>query len=580
MKVSDYIVSFFKSKGINIIFGYTGGMITHLVDSISKDDSMKFIQVYHEQTGAIAAEGYARITDKPGVCIATSGPGATNMITGIADAYFDSIPTIYITGQVNTYEYKYDKPVRQLGFQETDVVSIVKSITKYASMIESPEYIRYELEKAFHIATSGRKGPVLLDIPMNIFRAEIEPEKLKSYVSNAVVSSIDNCIMEKAITLINNSNRPIFLIGGGVVNSGCEDRLLDIIKTTKIPYIISLKGKSALCEDTPMFMGMLGSYGNRMANIVIHQSDLVIVLGSRLDTRQTGAKYESFLKDGQIIHVDIDKEELDYHRIINNRLKVNINVKSFVDKIYDSIISYRIFEDWNNYICKIKQLYTQEAEVKRFVQNKSPYKLIQFLNDFTSERDIITTDVGQNQMWAAQSILIKNKMSFLTSGGLAPMGYSLPVAIGAAFASCYSRKVWAIVGDGGFHISTQSLQLISQYNLPISVIVINNESLGMITQFQSLYFNSNFAATDNGGGYLVPDIMFLSKAYNLPYFKLTEESLDNVEMMKQVMCQNNCVIEFFTTGKTIVSPKLEFDKPINLPSPMLPDSELEYLDIC
>ncbi len=580
MKVSDYIVQFFFEKGIDVIFGYQGGMITHLVDSIARHPHMHFIQVYHEQTGAIAAEGYARMSGKPGVCISTSGPGATNMITGIADAYFDSIPAIFITGQVNTYEYKYDKCVRQLGFQETDVVSIVRPVTKYAVMIEDPFEIRYELEKAYHIAVEGRQGPVLLDIPMNILRAEIDTRFIKKFECKK--EQIPSVLpVEKVVGLINVAKRPMCLIGGGVISSGAEQLVEQFIDQTGIPFVTSLMGKGAVNETLPQYMGMLGSYGNRMANITVHEADMLIVLGSRLDTRQTGAKYENFLKNGCIIHVDIDSGELDEHRITEKRIKVVGDVKEFISAILPSMADFKIEKGWVDYCRRIKECYNQEEEIERFVRNKAPYRMIQKLNEYVHVNDIITVDIGQNQMWTAQTLQMQEGMRFLTSGGLAPMGYAMPVAIGAAFATACNRKVWAIAGDGGFHISTQALMLISQYKLPLSVIVINNESLGMITQFQELYFDSLYAGTDSSGGYCVPHIEHLAKAYNIPYYRICSGDLSNRSLLDKIAAERYVLVEYMTEGKTKVSPKLEFDKVVNSPSPLLPENEqkeVEYTD--
>ena len=579
IKLSDYIAQFFFDKGIDVIFGFQGGMITHLVDSIARHPQMRFIQVYHEQTGAIAAESYARINGKPGICISTSGPGATNMITGIADAYFDSIPVIYITGQVNTYEYKYDKRVRQLGFQETDIVSIVRPITKYAVMIDDPVKIRYELEKAYYIAMEGRRGPVLLDIPMNIFRAEIVIETMDKFECEEK-QFIHTPHIEKAIEEINTAERPMCLIGGGVISAKATCWVEQLIRQTEIPFVTSLMGKGAIDETLPQYMGMIGSYGNRMANITIHEADVVIVLGSRLDTRQTGAKYESFLKNGRIIHVDIDNGELEDHRIINKRLKIQGDIKDFITVISPKLSNFKIRKEWTTYCQSIKERYNQEKEIKRFVQNKAPYQIIQRLNEYVEVNDIVTADVGQNQMWTAQTIVMKKGMRLLTSGGLAPMGYAMPAAVGAAFSTACNQKIWAITGDGGFHISTQTLMLISQYKLPISVVIINNESLGMITQFQELYFDSLYAGTDSSGGYLVPHIEHIAKAYSIPYYKLYPSDMSNKLLLDKIVTERYVIIEYMTGGKTTVSPKLEFDKSIENQTPYLTDEELASNMFC
>jgi len=569
MKVSDYIVSYFEAQGINVIFGYIGGMITHLVDSISSNSNLKFVQTYHEQTAAIAAEGYAKESGKFGVAISTSGPGATNMITGIADAYFDSVPVVFITGQVNTNEYKYDKPVRQQGFQETDVVSIVKPITKYAILVDKMEDIRYELEKSAYIATNGRKGPVLLDIPINIQQAEFIPESQKPYLPEREFRL--NCDdFDTIAALIEKSRRPMLLLGAGCVGNNSHDIISKFIYKHEIPVVTSLMGKSVVDEQYPYYVGMIGSYGNRCANICIANADLLIVLGSRLDTRQTGAKLDTFFRNGVIIHVDIDNNELQNNRL-KNRIKINCDILTFLSK-FDNRVTFDINKSWHEYILRIKNAYNQDKEIERFVENKTPYKFFHTLNLYLQENDIITVDVGQNQMWAAQTLIIKAGQKFITSGGLAPMGFAIPAAIGVSFANP-DKNIFAICGDGGFHISVQALMLISQYNLPIKVIVMNNNALGMITQFQSLYFNNRMSATVYDEGYMVPNIRNIAEAYSLQYYKITEKDLSNKTLVGEIFSLRNCLIEYQIDGMTVVSPKLEYDNPIDMPSPLLPTPE-------
>lgn len=568
MKASDYIAQFFADKGINVVFGYIGGMITHLVDSIDKNPNIRFIQTYHEQTAAIAAEGYALESGKPGIAIATSGPGATNLMTGIADAYFGNIPTIFITGQVNTYEYKYDKPIRQQGFQETDVVSIVKPITKYAVMVDDASMLRYELEKAYHIASTGRKGPVLIDLPMNISRAEIEPETMLSF-SPSPSPSADIDWHAIAMTL-KKSKSPLILIGGGCF--GESELVNKLIAACNAPFVTSLMGRSIADESSPLYCGMIGSYGNRCANMIISQCDVLLAVGSRLDTRQTGARIEAFNPECNIIHVDIDRAELDSHRL-PNRITVNAAANDFINQFINSQLTFPSCKSWIEATQEITRDYNQQLEVERFVENKAPYSFFVELNKILPANAVITTDIGQNQMWAAQALKLSSNHRFYTSGGLAPMGFSLPVAIGAAFASP-DKPIYCINGDGGFHMACQSLLLISQYNLNIKVIILNNEALGMITQFQHLYFNDNMAGTTAKGGYLTPDLRAMAAAYHLPYEEITQENLDP-QTLREILKQPNLILNYIIHGLTTVAPKLEYNQPLFNPSPYLPEEELE-----
>lgn len=564
MKLSDYIVSYFESQGIHVIFGYIGGMITHLVDSIDRNKHVQFVQTYHEQTAAIAAEGYAIESGKFGVAISTSGPGATNMMTGIADAYFGSVPVIYITGQVNSYEYKYDKPIRQQGFQETDVVSIVAPITKYAKLVDHAMDIRMELEKATYFATSGRKGPVLLDIPMDIQRAEIDPHSLEGYTPEPEpVYTFDK---ETITQLLTAAKHPMLLLGAGCIGENEQKEISKFIERTNVPVVTSLMGRGAINESYPNYIGMIGAYGNRCANMSLAETDLLLVLGSRLDTRQTGAKIESFLEKGKIIHVDIDNNELTYHRL-TNRVNVHCDVYTFMQSLH-AIPFTNTYIAWNEQLQVLKNTYSQAEEVRRFVDNKVPYQYIEMLNSYTSGDDVITADIGQNQMWAAQAIQLKEGQRFVTSGGLAPMGFSLPVAIGIAFANP-QKTIYSINGDGGFHMALQSLLLIAQYKLQIKVILLNNSSLGMITQFQHLYFQDQMVGTTAQGGYLTPNIEGLAEAYGLSYYKITVDDLQNDSLLNKALASHNCVIECIIDGLTTVSPKLEFNRPIYQPSPQI-----------
>ena len=579
MKVSDYIIEFFEEKKVKIIFGYVGGMITHLVDSIHLNKNVQFVQTYHEQTSSIAAEGYALETQNIGVAISTSGPGATNMVTGIADAYFDSIPVFYITGQVNTYEYKDKKPIRQQGFQETDIVNIVKPIVKYSVLIKDEKNIKYELEKSYYLATNGRPGPVLIDIPMNIQRAEVNIKNLKSFYPEdlEVKEQMDTFLPEESINLIRNAKRPMILCGGGAFKDECKKELNEFSKKNRIPIVTSLKGRGLCDEESDLYFGMIGSYGNRNSNISIANCDLLIALGTRLDTRQTGANYKQFIRNGKIIHVDIDKNELEYSRIAN-RIKIHMNVKDFLSYLNKRKDLKNENSDWIDYLNKVKDRYNQDIEIEKNIENKSPYELIDYLNTCSKEGDIFCVDIGQNQMWAAQKLKMKKNQKFMTSGGLAPMGYALPAAVGAAFAN-EKHTIYSISGDGGFHMAIQSLMLISQYNLPVKIIVMNNKSLGMITQFQELYFEKRLIGTVEEGGYLVPDVENLAKAYNINYYLLDSEKITDEDLKRKISEEKNCLVEYRITGETKVYPKLEFDKAIENMSPQLSEEELEDIMI-
>lgn len=563
MKVSDYIVKFFEKKGIEYIFGYQGGMITHLVDSISKSSKIKFIQTYHEQSAAFAAEGYAQESGNIGVAISTSGPGATNMITGIANAYLDSIPVIYITGQVNTYDYKYEKSLRQQGFQELDIVTLTKSITKYSKLLDNKEEIKNELEKAYIIATSGRKGPVVLDIPMNIQREEIEEDfiEIKYEVKEGKKD------LSKVFKKIYESQKPLILLGAGTKSLESKKYINKLEKIINIPVVTSLMGKGSFSEKNKNYVGMIGSYGNRCANIAMGECDCLIAIGSRLDNRQTGNMIKEFSSNKVIIHVDIDENELDNNRL-SNRIKVKMKSENFLKEFLEEMKKYKILSEWQEYIQYLKENYNQDREIEQNIENKLPYYFFQILNNYTKPNDTITADIGQNQMWAAQTLKLKEYQKWMTSGGLAPMGYSLPTAIGAAFAN-RNKNIFSIMGDGGFQIAMQSLLLISQYDLPIKVIILNNDALGLITQFQELYFNSNMIGTTKAGGYIVPNLEKISDACGIEYVQITKENIENKEFIENIFNKRNILIEVKIEGLTKVYPKLEYNARIEDMTPKM-----------
>lgn len=573
MKVSDYIANYLYDRGIKVVFGYQGGMVTHIIDSIGQHSMLEYIQCYHEQTASIAAEGYSLETGNIGCAISSSGPGVTNMMTGIADAYFDSIPVLYISGQVNTYEYKYDKPIRQQGFQEMEVAELVKPITKYSTMVDKEENIPYELEKAISIALSGRKGPVLLDIPLNVQRAQINPEKCKHFVAEE--GSLVCPDLTEVKTLLSKAKRPMLLLGAGALQNGAPELIEDFLERYPFGVVTSLRGRGSLNESYRYYMGMVGSYGNRCANMSISKADLLIVLGSRLDTRQTGARLDAFLPNAHIVHVNDDINELNCHRL-GNRVKVNCYVRDFLYTILKEPVSCANLEQWHKFLAVIRGKYNQDQEIERLVDNKSPYRFIQALNKITQENDILVSDIGQNQMWTAQTAKLKKGMKYITSGGLAPMGFSMPAAIGISYAAP-QKNVYAICGDGAFHMSSQAVGVIAQHKLPIKIIIMNNDCLGMINQFQRLYFDSRFYGTHPTCGYQNPCYEDFAKAYGVQYFKLTEADLVNESLLKQIAETRTCVVECIITGFTSVCPKLEYDKPISKPMPMLDEEEFNKI---
>lgn len=571
-KLSDYVIDFLVSVGVTHIFEVCGGSLAHLLDSLHERKDISTVSVHHEMAAAIAAEGYSRVSEEGiGVAMATSGPGATNLITGIGSCFFDSIPCLFITGQVNTYEFKFDKPTRQIGFQETDIVNIVKPIIKKAETITDGNKIRYCLEEAIHVAKGGRPGPVLLDIPLNIQRATINLDLIASYSGKDLetINKIDNDTAGQIAKSIRSSLRPVILAGGGVRSSKAQDELLRFAHKTGMPVVTSLMGLDSFPHDDPLFAGMIGTYGNRYANLTIANSDLILALGTRLDTRQTGTNPETFARAAKIIHVDIDPFEL--NNKINVAYPINSDIKNCLSRLNELDIEYdrsRI-DSWRETIKHYKDRYpsfcmpTSDA----IDPNYFMHKLSQFLPDDA----IICADVGQNQMWSAQSLEIKGTQRFLTQGGMASMGCAIPMAIGASFAKP-GKQIITVVGDGGFQLNIQELQTVYHHNLPIKIILLNNGCYGMVRQFQEQYFNSRCQSTVIG--YSNPDFQNVVSAYKISSSKITRNDEINGAIKMLLSDMRPGFLEVSISGELKVTPKLSVNRPVEDQEPLLSRDEL------
>lgn len=557
MKVSDYVVEYLIKNEITDVFGYPGGMVTHLMDSFSRyAEHITAHVAYNEQGAAMAACGFAQASGKVGVAYATSGPGATNMITGICNAYMDSIPTLFITGQVNSFEQKGDRKVRQRGFQETDIISMVKSCTKYAVSINDAGEIKSELDKAFFIAGYGRKGPVLLDIAMDVFRAEIEPGYLSGTIFDGIQEADENSEeMDKCLKMIKNSKRPVFLLGKGF---GRDDRVLRDMDHTGIPVVSSMIAVD-LKADLNCFYGFVGAYGDRTANFVVEKSDLVIAVGARLDIRQVGSRRENFAPNAGLIRVDIDEGELAY-KVHEDEVHLQMDSAKAIKQILKILSDTgRDYSKWAAICDEIKQSLEGMDE-------KAPNRLVKNISSLISEDAIITTDVGQNQVWVAQSFGFKKGQRAFFSGGHGAMGYSLPAAIGAAIAT--GKKVYSFNGDGGIQMNIQELQVIVRERLPIKVLVFNNNALGMIRHFQEMYFDSNYFQTTAKGGFTSPNFEKIAAAYGLEYFCIEDEN--HVSEAKDYMNDDNpALIEVKLSETTYIFPKLKFGMPNSDQEPLI-----------
>lgn len=558
MLASDYIVEFLIKKGITDVFGYPGGMVTYLMESLDQHrEQIKDHLCYHEQGAAFAACGYAQVSGRPGVAYATSGPGATNLITGIANAFFDSIPCIFLTGQVVANDLKTIPGMRQNGFQETDIVSVVKPITKYALQITDANQLPNELEKAYSIAMEGRMGPVLLDIPMNIQRTNILAEESVFATQNDSVEKKFEYAKYARMILgkIRDSKRPVLILGAGLRQCHAVKEIRCLIEKLKIPVITSMIGVDIIPTDSPYAFGFLGAYGHRWANHIVFKSDLIVTLGTRMDVRQTGSVRKNFAPKAEMIRVDIDSSELQWKRG-DSDINIKCDAKRLIQEMDRMQTSLRgDHASWIAVCDKVKELLNEEKKEK---ENQE----IAAISDLIPEDAIITTDVGQNQVWVAQSFRVKNQR-ILFSGGLAAMGYSLPAAIGAYYA--HKKKIFCFVGDGGLQMNIQELEVVARDHLPIKIFLMNNTSLGMLRHFQEMYFAGNYAQTVPDRGYTVPNFCRIAEAYGIQ----AREIYDVKDMEKDIESEDPVLFNIICRKHTYIYPKLAVNHPLYDQDPLI-----------
>lgn len=544
MKVSDAVAKYLASQGITTIFGYQGGAITHLIDSFDRE-KIRYIQTYHEQGASLAADAYSRVSEQGiGVAIATNGPGATNMVTGIANAYCDSVPVLYLTGQVHTFAMKKDARIRQESFQEIDILSIVKSITKYAVTVMDKDQVLPELQKAIQIAKSGRPGPVLVDLPVDVQGDQIDYLELDEVIPE------DNPNDKYELDLWKMKfEKPLIIAGGGIRTGHAVRELREFVEKTHIPVVTSLMGLDAMDHCNPDYIGFIGSYGNRYANLAVQNADLILVLGSRLDMRQTGKRRDLFAPNAKIVHVDIDEAELGHFVLEEKSIQSDILtfLKKEIQNVPENVPNWN---EWKSQINAWKQKYSDTMELDSARMN--PNAILKQMGQWMNPETIACSDVGQNQMWLAQSFR-GSDLRILNSGGLGAMGYSLPAAIGAAFAKKDDTTVVAFMGDGGLQMNIQELQVVGAYQLPIITVVWNNHALGLIRDVHEKYYNCRYVGSVDG--FSLPDLSSLAVAYRLGYVKVT--SMDELSQVEPILKDHRpYLVEIEITENTYVRPEL------------------------
>ncbi len=586
MKLSDYVIQFLREKcEIDTVFLVVGGANLHLAESISKNGKMQLVCVQHEQAASYAAEGYARVKEKIGFALSTSGPGGTNMLTGVCCAWMDSIPVIFISGQVSRAHCTDGTTIRQLGVQQINILPMVQSITKYAAFVDDPARIRYHLEKALYLAKEGRPGPVWLDIPQDVQMAQIEPEKLSGFIPPAPPQKNKEwaLALEETLKLLQSSKRPILILGNGVRLAGAQEEFESLIKTISFPVITTWNGLDLMESDHPLYVGRSGVFGQYGANFAIANADLVLSLGSRLDTRQTGTRKNSFARGAKVIAVDISEPELK-KGLTKIDVSIGADVKEFLAALNLKLKNFKgqPIEDWKQRCQNWKKEYPVTLPIYyKEKEGVNSYVFIEKLCDQLKSDDIIVTDMGTSLSCTMQTFRIKKGQKLFTNTGFAPMGFGLPAAIGAWHGSKKERLI-CLSGDGGLQMNIQEFQTLAHYKIPIKLFILNNREYVTIKHTQEAYFKGEFIGSDPSGGYSAPNFIKVAQAYGLTTEEIKKQAELSVTIKSVLNSKGPTVCEVHLPKKQPLVPILLqharkdgtiVTDPIERLSPYLPEKE-------
>ena len=550
MTGAQILMECLKREGVDVVFGYPGGAVLDLYHEITNHPQIKHILVRHEQGAAHAADGYARASGKVGVCIATSGPGATNTVTGLATAYADSIPMVCITGQVHTHLIGND------AFQEVDIVGITRPCTKHNYLVKDLSQLTRIIREAFHLARSGRPGPVLVDFPKDLMTKKVAfvwPEEVHMRTYNPTYKPNLNQLRRVA-DLIFEANNPVVIAGGGVISSNTSELLTEFIETYKIPATATLMGLGAVSTENPLYIGMLGMHGTYTANKAINNADLIIAIGCRFDDRVTG-RLDKFGKKAKIVHIDIDPTS------IRKNVEVDVPVVGHILPALQElkeILASKVEANPINFKEKhqswLDVLYGwRKAHPLYYLAQKDalrPQQILEAVRHILNDEYIITTEVGQNQMWAAQFLAFKKPRTLITSGGLGTMGYGLPAAIGAQIA--YPDKtVIDVAGDGSIQMNIQELMTAVANDLPIKILILNNKYLGMVRQWQEFFYEKNYSYTDMMAQ---PDFVKLAEAYGAEGYRITSKEELSTILPQALSSKKAAIIDIMVEREENVYP--------------------------
>lgn len=554
MRVSDYIIQYLRDEyQVDVIFTVSGGGCIHLIDSLGKTEGVKYIAPHHEQAAAIAAEGYSRLNNKLGVCIVTSGPGGTNAITGTLCSWLDSIPVLVISGQVNkgmTTNHT-GLTLRQLGDQEFNIVESVKNMTKLAVQINDSKDIKFYLDKACKLATTGRPGPVWLDIPLDVQSDTINPDELIGWDDiTALPVPSDNEINE-IMDKWSKAKKPLMIVGHGVRLSNGIDELYQLLNKSNIPTITAVNGNDIVNIDYPYYYGRFGTHAQICANKLLSECDFLLTIGSRLYVRQTGYNFKSFADQAFKVHVDIDKDELNKPTLFSD-LKIHSDAKKFIQKIITKkipVTNQEWIDQCNNIRAESPKVLQRHRDNKNYV---SHYAFMEKLSKLIpSDYHIVTSD-GSANVVTMQVIDLKGNQRLITNTGCAPMGYGLPAAIGAST----NHKIICLEGDGSLHLNIQELQTVKHYNLPIKIILLNNDGYLSIKISQKTFFNGKYVASEKNSGVSFPSFEKVVNAYNIPYVSIKHGEDIEAVLNDFLSREGPCLCEVFTDPDEYHEPKV------------------------